>query len=250
MAKDVSDAQLVTFVATLRSHSPPTHSDIVLFMNKISPQQQEIFDKYSATAIPFDESNLLPHPTLMASYHPSTYRWPMIKDFFDHHKSYDKILLADVRDMAFQGDPFSIPTSPGLYVFNGVESKTIGEDGWNGGWVKDCFGQETFNKIFSNKIICSGVSVGSADAVLPYIDQMAATMTTDDFAKCERNGVDQGVHNVLLHTHKIDPSTVFQFDQKTGPVANMQAHVMELKSNFDVVNSKGEVVPIIHQYDR
>lgn len=27
-----------------------------------------------------------------------------------------------------------------LYTFHGVEHKTIGKCGWNGGWVKDCFG--------------------------------------------------------------------------------------------------------------
>lgn len=51
-----------------------------------------------------------------------------------------------MRDMAFQSDPFEIVSDEGLYVFNGVETMTIGKDGWNGGWVKDCFGQEIFTR--------------------------------------------------------------------------------------------------------
>lgn len=69
---------------------------------------------------------------------------------------------------------------------------------------------------------------------------MSDTMSTDEFAKCERNGVDQGVHNVLIHTNKI-ASPLFKYDQMTGPVANMQAKVMTLTKDFRVVNNKGEV---------
>ena len=60
--------------------------------------------------------------------------------------SRSQVLLADVRDMAFQSDPFKIVGSEGLYVFNGVETMTIGNDGWNGGWVRDCFGPEMVKK--------------------------------------------------------------------------------------------------------
>ena len=31
--------------------------------------------------------------------------------------TFGKVLLADVRDTAFQSDPFSVFTSPGLYAF-------------------------------------------------------------------------------------------------------------------------------------
>jgi len=149
--------------------------------------------------------------------------------------------------MAFQSDPFEIVDEPGLYVFNGVESMTIGEDGWNGGWVKDCFGEKVFQEVYHSPIVCSGVSIGSSKIVYEYVDQMADTMVTPEFSKCERNGVDQGVHNVLLHTGRVDRGVVRTFDQRTGPVANMQAHVMDLKGDFSVVNKRGELVSIMHQ---
>lgn len=51
--------------------------------------------------------------------------------------------MIDVRDSMFQSDPFAFtPTDkPFFHAFAGVESRTIGECGWNGGWVKDCFGE-------------------------------------------------------------------------------------------------------------
>ena len=151
--------------------------------------------------------------------------------------------------------------------------------------MKDCFGEDVFQQVFHKvstqqqqqeqqhnhnnvfpshlmvissstsflhlfqPIICSGITVGSDKAVYDYVDLMASTMTTAEFAKCERNGVDQGVHNVLLHTERVKKDVVRQFDQRTGPVANMQAHVMKLKENMEVVNDKKEKVAIMHQYD-
>ena len=59
--------------------------------------------------------------------------------------------MIDVRDSFFQIDPFSFTPAPikssqysppFFYIFTGVESRTIGQCGWNGGWIKDCFGDQ------------------------------------------------------------------------------------------------------------
>ena len=43
------------------------------------------------------------------------------------------------------------------------------------------------------------------------------------FPSCERNGVDQGIHNLLVH-HNLVPN-IKVWSQANGPVANMQAKV-------------------------
>jgi hypothetical protein len=48
-------------------------------------------------------------------------------------------------------------------------------------------------------IICSGISLGTIDEMTEYIKLMTEKILSPDFAKCERNGVDQGIHNVLVH---------------------------------------------------
>jgi hypothetical protein len=79
------------------------------------------------------------------------------------------------------------------------------------------------------------------------------------FPTCERNGVDQGVHNVLIHTDALGlttkndkvPTRVKIWRQGDSPVANMQAHVATLRSNNQqVFNSAGKRVAVVHQYDR
>lgn len=89
--------------------------------------------------------------------------------------------------------------------------------------------------------------MGSATEVLSYLRLMSETMETAKFAKCERNGVDQGVHNVLVHTGQIPGLRVL--DQQSGWVANMQAG-RAIISVSGVSNRNKQLVAVVHQYDR
>jgi hypothetical protein len=218
----------------------------------------EILTKYHADYILFDPATI--EPALLRSYHPSTYRWPMIESYITEHLplyANHNVILCDVRDMVFQADPFGIVEvdKPGLYVFNGVESITIGNDGWNGPWIKDCWGGDIYNNLTGDQIICSGVTIGSSDAIQFYLNSMSEAMLTDRFKQCERNGVDQGVHNVLTQLNSPNyltqvPGGIRRFTQSEGLVCNLQAGVMTVGDDYIVRNRKGQVVPVVHQYDR
>ena len=93
----------------------------------------------------------------------------------------------DVRDSYFQKNPFiySVPSVSSsssslnndkqdsfFHVYEGVDTITISECGWNGGWVRDCFGKDILTSIGSNHIICSGVSFGTMDNVIKYLELM------------------------------------------------------------------------------
>ena len=116
----------------------------------------------------------------------------------------------------------------------------ISQCGWNSAWVSDCFGKEILNSIGTNPIICSGVTSGSRDAVMTYASYMSGLILTSKeviesannekltkiwassiFPSCERNGVDQGIHNVLVHSNVMSNVKIWQ--QSTAPVANMQS---------------------------
>jgi hypothetical protein len=142
-----------------------------------------------------------------------------------------------------------------FHVFNGVESMPIKSCGWNAGWVRDCFSESTLTRIGSQSIICSGVSVGTTELVIKYIQMMSdiisgkdSSVTAHQFPRCERNGVDQGVHNVLVYSNAIDHLQTW--GQSDGPVANMQARLAVITTDFKVVNRKGGVYAVVHQYDR
>ena len=57
----------------------------------------------------------------------------------------------------FQSDPFAILPVDGsaFYAFKGVETKVISQCGWNGGWVRDCFGESVSENIMVDRNVNS-----------------------------------------------------------------------------------------------
>eukprot|EP00981_Chlorochromonas_danica_P004010 scaffold760_cov178-Ochromonas_danica.AAC.12 len=231
---------------------------IIIFVNNPVPAKSlEIMLAHNVKVMKFSVEDL---PASMQTYHPSTLRWILFQNYFESNEKilmlYNRLWFVDVRDTYFQSDPFLFvnPNQPSFHVFQGVESFPIRECGWNSGWIKDCFSQSMVNTVGDNPIICSGVSVGTTREALSYTKKMATIVKGEQsdvphqFPRCERNGVDQGVHNVLVHTKRI--GHMQKWDQRSGPVANMQAKVARVNADHEVVNSKGEKYAVVHQYDR
>jgi len=240
----ITPENLAVFAGSLRGVNP--RAALVLYLDAPLPKtHQEIVARYNITAIEFSVELLV--PSFLRAYHPSNYRWPLLYRYVkEHADSYAKIVLADVRDTMFQGDPFA-SFEKGFFTFKGVETRTIGECGWNGGWVKDCWGQQMLAQLTKKPIICSGISMGTSEEALFYLQQMSESMETEAFAKCERNGVDQGVHNVLVHTERLPGLKVY--DAANGWVANLQGGKGKIERNV-VYNDNGDRVTVVHQYDR
>lgn len=110
---------------------------------------------------------------------------------------------------------------------------------------------KVLKQVGSNPIICSGVSIASMDTAIPYLqlmnDIILGKNSLGKFPSCERNGVDQGVHNVLVHKRMIPNLKVIK--TREGLVSNMQARLVTVR-DLSVFSLKGELVPIAHQYDR
>ena len=105
-------------------------------------------------------------------------------------------------------------------------------------------------------IICSGISIGSMDKMFEYITLMSTILQgrsglTNKFPQCERNGVDQGVHNMIIHTKQLSPVTVKYPD--TFRVINMQSSpefVPVSEISTELRKSDNSLFSIVHQYDR
>lgn len=152
--------------------------DIVLFVNiPLSHRSREILTKFNIIVIEYSLTTTI--ESKYRSYHPSSLRWLLYYQYFiksNKYQEYSNVLLIDTRDSYFQLNPFKtiVPTSKKsyLYVYEGVDSLTISQCGWNGGWIRDCFDKDVLKDIGSNSIICSGVSIGSMDTVLKYLQYM------------------------------------------------------------------------------
>lgn len=94
--------------------------------------------------------------------------------------------------------------------------------------------------------------MGTIDTVLKYLKSMRRVVEgkTNDakFPSCERNGVDQGIHNVLVHTNQIDNLKIFS--QASSPVLNLQARIANVDEKQGIVKNKaGKLAAVVHQVD-
>ena len=258
IGQDLDPKNFAVFCKSLREVSSTV--TIVVFMNQpINTRNKEIAVSNDVKIIEYRIDQL---PQEMSSFHPSTTRYHLFFNYFQDESirsSYRNVFMIDVRDSYFQRDPFeAIRTGEqqAFHVFTGVTTVSIGKCGWNGKWVEECFGHQVLTDIGDNSIICSGVSLGTMDAVLDYLDNMNDIITgahkTDigqlsKFPTCERNGVDQGAHNVLVYKGAIPNMKIW--GQAEGPISNLQAGQYELRENV-VYNRKDMKVAVVHQYDR
>ncbi|MBD2312917.1 hypothetical protein H6G20_14695 [Desertifilum sp. FACHB-1129] len=161
---------------------------------------------------------------------------------------YDKIMLTDVRDVIFQRDPFDFEIGDRLCCFFEEEGKTLDVGDANTEWIAQGFGTEALQEIGHCRTSCSGTTIGSRDAILNYLEVMIDRMLA---LKCHTWGIDQGVHNYILHKGLV-PNVKF-YNNYQGPILTMHySEASKLKFNEQgyLVNEDGSTINVLHQYDR
>ena len=124
------------------------------------------------------------------------------------------------------------------------------ECGWNAGWVKDCFGEEGLKKVGREVISCSGTSMATWQDGLAYARLMAAEIGVNT---CERNGVDQGMHNYFLYSGNLTSivTNLYVATCEEGPVASIQSMPRLVRDKAGrLLNNDRTPYAVVHQYDR
>ena len=176
MAKGLDATGVYRFVRSLRTHSPDAR--IVIFTDQASLDASTLLPwAYEAYGVALQRFDLAALPQAVRAYHPSSYRWILMRDYLRALPPGERggaVFFTDVRDTVFQGDLFARLAEPGLYVFQEQRPGTIAACGWNSGWVKDCFGAEGLAKVGHNVVSCSGTTAGSWEDALAYVELMGA----------------------------------------------------------------------------
>lgn len=234
-------------------------------------------------------------PDFLQNYHSSSLRWVLysylLEGFRNHIRtatadqnsndnhdtkwlsSYiNNIMVVDVRDTLFQRDPFTFcktKSSCENRIITGSEgSNTIESCSWNTKWVKACFSDNLFQAVKGATISCSGFSIGSSSKLLEYINLMSDILLgkshlSKKFPVCEENGVDQGIHNVILSLGLIEgfesiPDYYYDAaNDNVSPVVNLQSSSVTSKyveqgNKITEIRSvqSTSLFPVVHQYDR
>jgi len=161
--------------------------------------------------------------------------------------NYDYVMLADIRDILFQHDPFNFNIPDGLSVFMEDPGKTIGTCSTNSRWIHNCFGDAMLKELYQQPISCSGTTIGTVPSVLDYLDRLVSIMGTYK----NRTNTDQAAHNFLIY--KRTPKALHRFDNDSGPILTM-ANVDPSRFRFNdqgrLINGSGRMFNTLHQYDR
>jgi hypothetical protein len=230
--------------------------DVVIFTHNLKRETEEFLRRNGVTCLPYQKDWPFtkeiridfPNQNEKIALSPNSLRYLLYHAFLKEKAAgYDKVMICDVRDVYFQKNPFDYKYEPGLSVFYEDEGTTIGMQKHNKFWIENGFGTSMLDEVFANPISCSGVTIGDTHAMLKYFETMIPYIMSIPNIQ----GLDQGIHNVLLHRGLI-PQVVKYYDDE-GPVST----ISEFKPKSRVIVSHGTVrgrsgkpVNIVHQYDR
>jgi len=177
-------------------------------------------------------------------------RFLFARDFLLAHPGYSKIMLTDVRDVVFQRDPFEwMQGREGVFCFEEMEGRTIGDCKSNSRMVREVFGEEGWQKLRGFQISCAGVTFGTRVELLQYLERfLDLALGALSLRPC--SGSDQGVHNRIVHLETLENLALLDNE---GPVFTMGCvplDLVRLNELGEVVNKRGDVYPVLHQYDR
>ena len=250
------------FVLSLRASGYT--GDLVLFRGRGNPWPGAVTDDYGVKVELFDEpypyvtsmsdsTGLLParlprEPTVYVSRYILCYLY-----LRQHGHRYDRVMLADVRDMFFQRDPFDFPWHSDLCCFLEDDKVTIMESHANRRWVGAAAGEDTLQEIGDEIVSCSGLTTGTAAGVLRYLEQMVSLTIealSDEKVPLDKLN-DQGLHNVLLYKGRL--GNVRLLTNETGPVLTLGYTAkgsVKRDSHGQFLIEGGDVANVLHQYDR
>jgi len=165
-----------------------------------------------------------------------------------------RVLLTDSRDAIVQADPFEMIEEGKVYC--GLEDVKIGERSQNHEWLAHLYGEPLARQLDGAYAACSGVILGDIDRMYALVDAIVSE-ADQHYERCAfRPALDQGIFNKLVH-HDERPIQRLRNGNKilaTTGTFNSQEDSSKVDYKLDpeegVVNSKEDLIGIVHQYDR
>ena len=189
-------------------------------------------------------------PNELIRYNIQNSRWKIYEDYLKENKDkYNMIFTADIKDTFFQKDVFKYFQSDKSFLGVFYEEHIIKDRPMNCDWVRFYSGQEILEKIYFNRIICSGTLIGTVDKFIEFCNVLWKTMV-------EKNDLiaihDQGAANYIIYYHKYFNDCLISRDNY-GPVMTIGLSKREnltLDQNDNLINYNGQIAAVVHQYNR
>jgi len=220
--------------------------EVVLFMYNVDEDMQLFLNQYNikVQGIPTDMRN---------GVEICNYRHQAYKEYLQNRNDVRRVLILDSRDTIFQDDPFKhqLTTEVEFFMESQIYSKCDCNGNW---WINGIYGQEVFNKMANEYIVCAGTTMGTRDGMLFYFDEILGEIRRIKSIRSIQQElsnpvVDQPCHGYLIYNGSLNKFKKYMSGY--GPVATMSFHNnMKFDKQGNLLNEDGSVVAIVHQWDR
>ena len=164
--------------------------------------------------------------------------------------AYERVFLTDVGDVLFQDDPFARAPAGDLVVAMEDPAATIGGCPANSLWIRTRYGDGTLAQLAGRPISCSGTTLGTRRAIVEYLDQLLAQAHPRhlrDLPK-EIRGLDQGMHNALLHTGRLPRAVPSANGDFVLTIGHMPDASIALRDDGVGLAGRERLPAVVHQY--
>ena len=179
------------------------------------------------------------------------YRWELYIDFLrDKREDYAMIFTADVRDTIFQADVFKFYRGNKKFLGLALEDGILSEP-CNKSWLIRRYGEETYESIKNKRIICTGTVWGTFEEFFNFAEAMTENLKSNKYNYF--NVSDQATGNWLIYHENLFADIIITSENKNGQVMTIGISAREnikLDSNDNILNGRGEIAAVAHQYDR
>lgn len=228
-------AELMPFVRSLRA---VFDGEIVLTADD-RPDIHALFAEYGVTAAaPLPSGDWSPHPVME--------RFAAYDAWLAAHPEVEQVLLTDVRDVMFQGDPFARPATT-LEVFIESEEWTLADHAFDQKYLKALVGPDVAALIADQPCLCVGTVFGPVPAVRRLCKAILLLSAIPRSAIGGIFGADQAACNLAVHLGLVEADIRPNYDR----VATIGAGARpQLRPDGLIANPDGSASPVVHQYDR
>lgn len=159
------------------------------------------------------------------------------------------VLILDVRDLAFQGDPFATgfgDEDADLVMYAETGPGGFARQGANTRWATTLIGAGIAHRLGEAMVVCGGTVMGRPEPIKRMLRSLLTLAAIQRTGMLEHIGADQSAMNVIAHWGLQDVRVAPNY-KRTATIG----HADPLRVDGDVLrNPDGSVSPILHQYDR
>ena len=174
-------------------------------------------------------------------------RWKLFSDFLkEKGDEYNLVFYADVKDVIFQKDIFKFYNYNKSFIGFTLEDITLRNPLSKNEVKPFCKNNQQYNEIADERVISGGTIIASVDKFIEFADSLSQTI--ENFT----NIFDQGAINYLIYYEKLLNDSLILTDNNGSilTICPTERKKVMLDSDNNILNYKGKIAAIVHQYDR